>query len=167
MRRLITIATAVAVVLTASAAFAATGTDPRDAKGGLDIERSSIRVVTLENGHKRARFVVETYDPFDLSNGVGSFYWHVDSYGSTAADYEIYMFGDPKAVPAEPIFCLVKSLNPNLVYKAYEKVDASDTRVVCGVPRGDLKMTKAVRWRVAGRYKGIIDRAPDTGWYGG
>jgi hypothetical protein len=167
MRRFVTIIAATAVLLTATAAFAASGTDPRDAKGGLDIKSSSIRVVTLEDGHKRVRFAVQTYDPFDLSTGTGSFYWNVDSYGSTAADYEVYMFGDPNAVPAQPVFCLVKSLNPDLVYNAYEKVDASDSRIVCGVPRGDLKMTKSVRWRVAGRYKGIIDRAPDTGWYGG
>jgi hypothetical protein len=166
MRRPITVIAAVAVLLTASAAFAASGTDPRDAKGGLDIERSSIRVVTLDSGHKRVRFAVETYDAFDLSNGVGSFYWQVDAYDGKAADYEVYMFGDPKAVPAEPVFCLVKSLNPDLVYHAYEKVSATDTRIVCGVPRHDLKMTKT-RWRVAGRYQGTIDRAPDTGWYGG
>jgi hypothetical protein len=167
MRRFITIIAATAVLTTASAAFAASGGDPRDAKGGLDIKSSSIRVVTLDSGDRRVRFAVETYDAFDLSTGVGSFYWHVDTYGGTAADYEVYMFGDPKAVPAEPAFCLVKSLNPKVIYKAYEKVATSDTRVVCGVPRGDLKMTKDVRWRVAGRYKGIIDRAPDTGWYGG
>jgi hypothetical protein len=166
MRRFVTIIAATAVLLTASAAFAASGTDPRDAKGGLDIKSSSIRVVTLDPGHKRVRIAVETYDPFDLSTGVGSFYWQIDAYGGAAADYEVYMFGDPKAVPAEPAFCLVKSLNPDLVYNTYVHVDTTDTRVVCGVPRGDLRMTKDVRWRVAGRYKGIIDRAPDAGWYG-
>ena len=166
MRRFVTIIAATAVLLTASTAFAASGTDPRDAKGGLDIKSSSIRVVTLDSGHKRVRIAVETYDAFDLSTGVGSFYWQIDAYGGAAADYEVYMFGDPKAVPAEPAFCLVKSLNPDLIYNTYVHVDATDTRVVCGVPRGDLKMTKDVRWRVAGRYKGIVDRAPDTGWYG-
>jgi hypothetical protein len=167
MRRVIVIFAATAMLLAATAAFAASGTDPRDAKGGLDIERSAVKVVTLDDGHKRVRLAVETYDPFDLSSGVGSFYWQLDAYGGTATDYEVYMFGDPKAVPAEPAFCLVKSTNPDLVFKAYVHVAVSAKRLVCGLPRHDLKMTKAVRWRVAGRYEGIIDRAPDTGWYGG
>jgi hypothetical protein len=45
-------------------------------------------------------------------------------------------------------------------------VTATDTRVVCSLPRHDLKMTKDVRWRVAGRLNDLIDRAPDTGWNG-
>ena len=73
---------------------------------------------------------------------------------------------DPEAVPAEPVFCLVKSRNPDVIYKAYVKVTATDTRVVCSLPRHDLKMTKGVHWRVAGSLNDLVDRAPDTGWNG-
>jgi hypothetical protein len=27
-----------------------------------------------------------------------------------------------------------------------------------------MKTTKTIRWRVAGRLHGTVDRAPDTGW---
>jgi hypothetical protein len=165
MRRLITLAAATAVLLAATAAFAASGTDPRDTKAGLDIKSSSIKVVTLDSGHKQIRIAVETYEAFDLSNGVGSFYWQVDAFGGASMDYEVYMFGDPKAEPAQPAFCLVKSTNPDVIYKAYVKASTTATRFVCSVPRHDLRMTKDVRWRVAGRLKGVIDRAPDSGWY--
>jgi hypothetical protein len=166
MRRIVTVIAATAVLLTATAAFAASGTDPRDAKGGLDVKSSSIRVVTLDSGKKRIRIALETYRAFDLSNGVGSFYWQLDTTGGAATDYEVFMFGDPKAEPYAPAYCLVKSSNPNVVYKAYVKADATSHRFVCGLPRHDLQMTKSVRWRLAGRFKGIVDRAPDTGWYG-
>src|SRR5215213_3715673 len=99
-RRLIALAAATAVLLAATAAFAASGTDPRDTKAGLDIKSSSIKVVTLDSGHKQIRIAVETYEAFDLSNGVGSFYWQVDAFGGASMDYEVYMFGDPKAEPA-------------------------------------------------------------------
>ena len=76
------------------------------------------------------------------------------------------VFGDPDAVPAEPVFCLVKSKNPDVIYKAYVKVTATATRVVCSLPRHDLKMVGDARWRVAGRLNDLVDRAPDTGWNG-
>ena len=166
MRRIVTIIAATAVLLTATAAFAASGTDPRDTRGGLDIRSSSIRVVTLDSGAKRIRIAVETYAAFDLSDGVGSFYWQLDSTGGDAVDYQVFMFGDPKAEPFAPAYCLVKSTNPSHPYRAYVKADATSHRFVCGLPRHDLQMTKSVRWRLAGRFKGIVDRAPDTGWYG-
>jgi len=166
MRRILTIIAATAVLLTATAAFAASGADPRDTKGGLDIRSSSIRVVTLDSGAKRIRIAVETYTAFDLSNGVGSFYWQLDTTGGGTIDYQVFMFGDPKAEPSAPAYCLVKSTNPNRPYHAYVKADATSHRFVCGLPRHDLRMTKSVRWRLAGRFKGIIDRAPVTGWYG-
>jgi hypothetical protein len=166
MRRIVTIIATTAVLLGATTAFAVSGTDPRDAKGGLDVRSSSIRTLTLDSRTKRVRIAVATYRAFDLSDGVGSFYWQVDSYGGTAVDYEAYMFGDPKAEPYEPAYCVVQSTNPARVYHAYEKVDTSSDRFVCSVPRHDLKITKSVRWRLAGRFDGIVDRAPDTGWYG-
>jgi len=83
-------------------------------------------------------------------------------YGAT--DYVVYMFGDPDAVPAAPVFCLVKSTNPDRPYKAYVHVDATKRSVVCGLPARDLRTTKAIRWRLAGRLHGIVDRAPDSGW---
>ena len=167
MRRIATVVIAAAVLLTASAALAATGTDPQDTPGGLDIASSSIRIVRIPDAPDRVRIAVSTYDAFDLSNGKGSFYWQLDTYGNGAVDYVVYMFGDPPANPPAPMFCLVKSTNPDVIFKAYERVNAADTRVVCVLPRRELKMTKAARWRVAGRLGGVIDRAPDTGWYGG
>ena len=134
--------------------------------GRLDIASSSIRIVPIDGGAYRTRLAVSTYEAFDLSNGKGSFFWQIDSYGDSAVDYVVKVFGDPDAVPAEPVFCLVKSKNPDVIYKAYVPVTATHTRVVCGLPRHDLKMTKDVRWRVAGRLNDLIDRAPDTGWNG-
>ena len=167
MRRIATVVISAAVLLTANAALAASGTDPQDTPGGLDIASSSIRVVRIPDAPNRVRIAVSTYDPFDLSNGRGSFYWQLDTHGDGAADYGVYMFGDPQAIPPAPVFCLVKSTSPDVIFKAYERVNAAETRVVCVLPRRDLKMTKAARWRVAGRLGGVIDRAPDTGWYGG
>jgi hypothetical protein len=166
MRRIACLVAGTALLLTANAAFAASASDPQDTPKGLDIARSSIRTVKIADGVFRKRIAVTTYKPFDLSNGKGSFYWQIDSYGDTSVDYVVYMFGDPDAVPAQPIFCLVKSKNPNLTYRKYVHVAATATRVVCGLPARDLKTTKVIRWRLAGRLGDVIDRAPDSGWYG-
>ena len=166
MRRFATMAVATVLLIGVQNAWGLSSSDPQDTPGGLDISSSSFSVVTIEGGAYRTRLSVSTYGAFDLSNGKGSFYWQIDSYGDGAVDYVAYMFGDPDAVPAEPAFCLVKSRNPDVIYKAYVPVTATATRVVCGLPRHDLKMTKDVRWRVAGRIHGLIDRAPDTGWNG-
>ena len=70
----------------------------------------------------RIRIAVSTYKPFDLSNGKGSFYWQLDTYGDGAMDYVVFVFGDPQADPPAPLFCLVKSKNPDVIYKAYQRV---------------------------------------------
>lgn len=166
MKRLVSVMIGATVLLGVTAAYAATAGDPQDTRKGLDIARSSIRTVRIEGGALRARIVVSTYRPFDLSTGKGSFYWQIDSYGDGGIDYVVYLFGDPESVPAQPAFCLVKSKNPDLIFKAYVHVAVTDTRAVCGLPAHDLRMTKAIRWRLAGRLHGVIDRAPDKGWNG-
>jgi len=166
MRRFATVAVATMLLIGVQNAWGFSASDPKDTPGGLDIASSSIRIVQIDGGAYRTRLAVSTYKAFDLSNGKGSFFWQIDSYGDSAVDYIVKVFGDPDAVPAEPVFCLVKSKNPDVIYKAYVPVTATHTRVVCGLPRHDLKMTKDVRWRVAGRLNDLIDRAPDTGWNG-
>jgi len=166
MRRFATMAIATMLLIGVQNALGLSASDPQDTPGGLDVASSSIRTVAIAGGAYRTRLAVSTYEAFDLSNGKGSFFWQIDSYGDGAIDYVASMFGDPNAAPAEPIFCLVKSKNPDVIYKAYAPVTATDTRAVCGLPRHDLKMTKDVRWRVAGRLNGLIDRAPDVGWNG-
>jgi len=166
MRRFATMAIATMLLIGVQNAWGLSASDPQDTPGGLDVASSSIRTVAIAGGAYRTRLAVTTYKAFDLSNGEGSFFWQIDSYGDGAVDYVVSMFGDPHAVPTEPIFCLVKSKNPDVIYKAYAPVTATDTRAVCGLPRHDLKMTKDVRWRVAGRLNGLIDRAPDSGWNG-
>ena len=166
MRRFATMAVATMLLIGVQNAWGLSASDPQDTPGGLDVASSSIRTVAIAGGAYRTRLAVTTYKAFDLSNGEGSFFWQIDSYGDGAVDYVVSMFGDPHAVPTEPIFCLVKSKNPDVIYKAYAPVTATDTRAVCGLPRHDLKMTKDVRWRVAGRLNGLIDRAPDSGWNG-
>ena len=164
MRRMASTVFTAALLLGAHSAFAASAGDPKDTPKGLDIATSSIRTVKVKPGVFRDRIKVSTYNAFDLSNGKGSFYWQIDTYGDGGADYVVSMFGDPNAVPAAPLFCLVKSTNPDRPYKAYVHVDATKTSVVCGLPSEDLKRSKTIRWRVAGRLHGTVDRAPDTGW---
>lgn len=166
MRRFATVAVATMLLIGVQNAWGLSASDPQDTPGGLDIASSSIRTVAIAGGAYRTRLAVTTYKAFDLSNGKGSFFWQIDSYGDGAVDYVAYVFGDPNAVPAEPVFCLVKSKNPDVIYKAYVPVTATSTRAVCGLPRHDLKTTKSIRWRVAGRLNDLIDRAPDTGWNG-
>jgi hypothetical protein len=146
MRRIATTVIGAALLLGATSALAASADDPQDTPKGL---------------------AVSTFKAFDLSDGKGSFYWQIDSYGSASVDYVAYMFGDPNATPPRPLLCLVRSTNPQRPFRAYVHVAATNTRVVCGLPARDLHMTKSVRWRLAGRLHGAIDRAPDRGWYGG
>jgi hypothetical protein len=167
MRRIATIAVATLMMAGMSNAWGASGGDPQDTPGGLDIASNSVRTVEISKGVFKVRFAVKTYKPFDISDGSGSFFWQFDMYGDSSVDYVAFMFGDPDAVPAEPAFCLVKSRNPHVIYKAYVHVAVSDNRIVCGLPKHDLKMTKPVTWRLAGRMGDVIDRAPDSGWYGG
>jgi hypothetical protein len=164
MRRVASTVITAALLLGAHSAFAASAGDPKDTAKGLDIAASSIRQVKVKPGVFRDRIKVSTYHAFDLSNGKGSFYWQIDSYGDGSVDYVVYMFGDPDAVPAAPVFCLVRSKNPDRPYKAYVHVDSTARSVVCGVPSDDLKTTKTIRWRLAGRLHGTVDRAPDSGW---
>ncbi len=165
MRR-IPILLAAAILATAiPMAHAASGTDPNDVKGGLDISSSSVRTVQLPDGHWRVRLKVETYNRFDLSNGKGSFYWQLDTRGGSAADYQVFVFGDPKALPAAPLFCLLKNMNG--AKRGFMHVTATDRSATCAIPRHLLDPTKDIRWRVAGRLNGVVDRAPDTGWYAG
>jgi hypothetical protein len=166
MRRIASSIVGTTLLLTAHAAFAASAGDPQDTPKGLDIARSSIRTVEIDKGVFRTRIGASTYEAFDLSKGKASFYWQIDSYGDRSVDYVVYMFGDPDSQPPEPLLCLVKSKNPDLVYKAYVHVAATDTRVACGLPARDLKTTKVIRWRLAGQLGDVIDRAPDSGWYG-
>ena len=166
MRRFATVVVTTMLFMGVQNAWGLSASDPQDTPGGLDIASSSIRTVAIAGGAYRTRLAVSTYKAFDLSDGKGSFFWQIDSYGDGAVDYVAYIFGDPNAVPAEPVFCLVKSKNPDVIYKAYVPVTATDTRAVCGLPRHDLKMTKSIRWRVAGRLNDLIDRAPDSGWNG-
>ena len=166
MRRFATMAVATMLLIGVQNAWGLSASDPQDTPGGLDIASSSIKVVPIGGSAYRARLAVSTYKAFDLSNGKGSFFWQIDSYGDGAVDYIVKVFGDPDAVPAEPVFCLVKSRNPDVIYKAYVKVTATATRVVCSLPRHDLKMVGDARWRIAGRLRDLVDRAPDTGWNG-
>ena len=167
MRRIATTVIAAALLLGAHSALAVSAGDPQDTPKGLDVARSSIRTVQVDHGVFRDRLAVSTYKAFDLSDGKGSFYWQIDSYGTASVDYVVYMFGDPNATPPRPLLCLVRSTNPDRPFRAYVHVAATHTRVVCGLPARDLHTTKSVRWRLAGRLHGVIDRAPDTGWYGG
>jgi hypothetical protein len=121
--------------------------------------------VQLPDGHWRVRLKVQTYDRFDLSNGKGSFYWQLDTRGGSAPDYQVYVFGDPKAVPAAPLFCLVENMKGAKL--GLQHVTFTHRSATCGIPRHLIHKTKAIRWRVAGRLQGVVDRAPDTGWYGG
>lgn len=163
MRKILTVAMASLLVLAVQAAWGATRSDPNDVTGGLDIKTSSVREAEIADGVFRTRFAVTTYDQFDLSDGVGSFYWQLDTKGDGAADYELYMFGDPKAVPAGPLFCLLKASDHS--GNVYGRVKQGDASFLCGFPSRFVKTTHDVRWRLAGRMEGTIDRAPDSGWY--
>jgi hypothetical protein len=160
MRTIVAI-TAVTVLVIPAALGAGAG-DPDDVAGGIDIARSAIRTVETAPGVFRIRLKAVAFDPLELSSGVGSIYWQLDSRGGDAPDYEAYVFGDPKT---EPALCLFRSLRAP--HEEYVKVAVSGRVAVCAFPKRFIEITKAVRWRLAGRSQGVIDRAPNTGWYGG
>jgi len=164
MKRLTTLVIVAAALLATPVAFGASAADPNDVDGGIDIARSSIRTVEIGSGVFRTRLKAVTYDPLDLSDGVGSIYWQLDSKGDGRPDYEAYVFGDPKAKPDAPAFCLFKSLGAP--HEEYVKVAVSGKTAVCAFPRRYVETTKEIRWRLAGRMEGVVDRAPDTGWNG-
>src|SRR4051794_32170192 len=163
MRRIASTMITAALLLGAPSVFAASAGDPKDTPKGLDVATSSIRTVKIKPGVFRDRIRVTTYDAFDLSNGKGSFYWQIDSYGDGAADYGLHVrrsergAGRARVLPGEVD-------EPDRPYKAYVHVAATSTSVVCGLPSEDLRATKTIRWRLAGRLHGNVDRAPDTGW---
>ena len=169
MSKWIRTAVATALLLTANAAWAASGTDPNDTDGGIDVLRSSVRVV--EHPQRRDRVVVrvETQRALRLETGKGSIYWQLDSRDSGAPDYEVYIFGDPEADdPPGPVFCLVQ--RPNGADKYFAKVNVfagAEFGARCSFPVWVIDIERRIRWRLAGRLDGVIDRAPDAGWYGG
>jgi hypothetical protein len=161
MRRFFAAAAAAFTMLAIPRGWAASGTDSNDVSGGLDVKSSAVRTVSVDPGVNRMRLVVTTYDPFDLSDGIGSFYWQIDSTGNGRPDYVAYMFGDPKA-DGGPLFCLLKARDGSL--KQYVSAKQGSSSFLCGFPRRYVDTTKPIRWRTAGRQEGVIDRAPDTGW---
>jgi len=162
MRKFLAASAAAITLLAIPQAWAATATDPDDVSGGLDVKTSAVRVVSVEPGVNRMRLVVTTYDPFDLSNGIGSFYWQIDSMGTGRPDYVAYMFGDPKA-DRGPLFCLLKARDRSL--KQYVGVKQGASSFLCGFPKRYVQTTKPIRWRVASRQEGVVDRGPDIGWF--
>jgi hypothetical protein len=165
MPKYLRLAVVSAVILTANAAWAASGTDPNDTTGGIDILRSSVNTIEREDGHKRVVVRAETEDPMTLETGHGSLYWQLDTRGGGDHDYEVYVFGDPEANdPPGPIYCLVQK--PNGAKKLYVHVSVDEDVARCAIPRSHLTIDKSIRWRVAGRLDGVIDRAPNVGWYG-
>jgi hypothetical protein len=166
MRRSITLAVVAAMLLVTPAAFALHAVDPNDVKGGIDIADSEVKIRQISPGVFRMRLIAIRYDEaFDFSEGKGSVYWQLDTRGDGRADYEAYVFGDPKAVPAADVFCLFKSLRGP--HEEYVKALVNENVALCGFPKRFVKITKDIRWRLAGRLEGVIDRAPNVGWYGG
>lgn len=166
MRRFISVALATGVLLTATVAWAASGTDPSDTTRGIDILRSSVNRVETEDGKVRLVLKATAEDPLAIDEQEGSIFWALDTRGGGEADYEVYVFGDVNAnVPTGPLYCLVQ--RPNGAQKHYVDVSQVENVATCRVPRYLLKIDKQIRWRLAGRLHGVIDRAPDVGWYGG
>jgi hypothetical protein len=162
MRRFLVVATTTLAVLATQAAWGVSGTDPNDVTGGLDIRASSVTVVENADGTRRVRLGVKTYDEFDLIEA-GSFYWQLDTWGGSGADYEVFMFGDADA-DGGPLFCLVHSTHGPL-HRYSRHVTQGDSVATCAIPRRWLGIAKPISYRVAGRMEGVIDRAPDSGWY--
>jgi hypothetical protein len=165
MRRLLHLGLATAIVLSATAAWAASGTDPNDTEGGIDILRSSVGLIQREDGTKRLALLAEAQYPLRIASGEGSIYWQLDTKGSAELDYEVYVFGDPEANdPPGPLYCMVQ--RPNGAQKTFVTVRVVDDVARCWIPRHLLTIDKSIKWRLAGRLHGVVDRAPDTGWYG-
>lgn len=162
MRKLMVLGVAAMVALTTQAAWGVSGSDPNDVTGGLDVKRSSVTVIEREDGSRRVRLAVKTYDSFDLSMK-GSFYWQLDTWGGPDADYQVFIFGDSEATDG-PLFCLVQSMHgPMSKYTPW--VTQGDSSATCGIPARWIGIKKDIRYRMAGRMDGVVDRAPDTGWY--
>lgn len=162
MRRFLVIATTTLVTLAATAAWGVSGTDANDVTGGLDIRASSVNVLENADGTRRVRLGVKTYNDFDLTLG-GSFYWQLDTWGGSDADYEVFIFGDADA-DGGPLFCLVHSTHGPL-HRYTRHVTQGESAATCGIPRRWLGISKPISFRMAGRMEGVIDRAPDSGWY--
>lgn len=166
MRKLISLAVIAAMLVTTPAAFALHAVDPDDVEGGIDIADTEVKIREIEPGVFRMRLIAIRYDePFDFSEGKGSVYWQLDTRGAGKADYEAFVFGDPEAEPAADAFCLFRSLRTGR--ERYVRVLVNENVALCGFPKRYVRITKDIRWRAAGRLAGVIDRAPDTGWYGG
>jgi hypothetical protein len=164
MPKFLRLAVTAAILLTANAAWAASGTDPNDTDGGIDILHSSVNRTVRPDGKVRIVLRATAEDTLTLETGKGSLYWQLDTKGTNEADYEVYVFGDPVANdPAGPLYCLLQ--NANGAHKHFVDVRELDTVARCAVPRYLLKIDKPVRWRLAGRLAGVVDRAPDVGWY--
>ena len=162
MRKLTVLGVATMVVLSTQAAWGVSGSDPNDVTGGLDVKRSSVTVVEREDGSRRVRLAVTTYDTFDLAKK-GSFYWQLDTWGGPDPDYQVFIFGDSAATDG-PLFCLVQSMHgPMSKYTRW--VTQGDRLATCGIRARWIKINKDIRYRLAGRMAGVVDRAPDTGWY--
>ena len=164
-KKFLRLAVVAVIMLTATAAWAASGIDPNDTDGGIDILRSSVTRFVRTDGHVRVVLRAEAEDTLTLETGEGSIYWQLDTKGSTEADYEVYMFGDPLATyPPGPLFCLLQ--RPDGSRKVYvPTVVEVDNTIKCAIPRFLFGIDKPIRWRLAGRLHGVIDRAPDVGWY--
>jgi len=166
MRRFLHVAVATGVLLTATAAWAASGTDPNDTTGGIDILRSSVNKVETDDGKVRLVLKAAAEDPLAIDQDEGSIFWALDTRGGALTEYEVYVFGDLEATdPPGPLYCLVQ--RPNGSQKHYVEVRQVENVATCRIPRYLLKIDKPLRWRLAGRLRGVIDRAPDVGWYGG
>jgi hypothetical protein len=165
MRKIAIVAVTAALALSAQAAFGVARTDPDDVVGGVDIARSKIRVVRIEPGVFRMRLVAQAYEELRIAQGKGSIYWQLDANGDGVHDYEAYIFTDMDAIPPVPATCLFKALREG--WKRDVKVSFSGTTAVCAFPRRFVKATEPIRWRLAGRMGGVVDRAPDSGWYPG
>jgi hypothetical protein len=165
MSKLLRLAVVGAIVLAAPAAWAIAGTDPNDTIGGIDVLRSSANLVTRADGRVRLVLRAEVQNPLHIAGGDGSIYWQLDTRGDDERDYEVFVFGDPEANdPAGPLYCLVQK--PNGTQQHYVHVSVNDTVARCAIPRWLLTIKGGdVHYRLAGRLHGVIDRAPDTGWY--
>jgi hypothetical protein len=164
MPKFLRLAVIAAILLTANAAWAASGTDPNDTDGGIDILHSSVHRDVRSDGKVRIVLRATAEDALTLETGRGSVYWQLDTRGTSEADYEVFVFGDPVANdPAGPLYCLLQ--NANGAHKHFVDVKELDTVIRCDVPRFLLRIDKTIRWRLAGRLAGVVDRAPDVGWY--
>jgi hypothetical protein len=165
MRRTLAVVLAVATMMIAAPAHATVATfgDPDDVAGRLDVKSSTIRIFQTATGRHRVQLEVRTYDAFDLSANGGSFYWQLDTAGTTDVEFVVFMFADPDA-DGGPLFCLLKATDGS--GKTFVKITLPATNALrCTFPRGMIHPARFPRWRLAGRLGDVIDRAPDTGWY--